>query len=47
MEELKGGVAGGSILCGVLRVCSIDHKLFLILSTFFIVSHFFNTFVAS
>ena len=21
VEELKGGVAGGSILCGVLKVC--------------------------
>lgn len=27
VEELKGGVAGGSILCGVLRVCQVIEVL--------------------
>lgn len=43
VEELKGGVAGGSILCGVLRVClsdiSLDNNLILgVLSSIFLQS---------
>ena len=33
VEELKGGVAGGSILCGVLKVSTSQKKLMCTLKT--------------
>ena len=41
VEELKGGVAGGSILCGVLKVCGSslnNNHILVVMSSIFLLS---------